>query len=322
MVDSATQTNPAVAEINMLLQLRYAARDLSFFPRLLSKSQISGVYQSRFRGRGMDFDEVRVYQPGDDIRRIDWRVTARTTTPHTKIFKEERERPILVLTDLRSSMLFGSQELKSVTAAKVAATLSWAGLYANDKVGSLIFGAQEQHDIRAKRSHHSVLQTIHSLHDYTNKLLTPKPNKYSLADILAEARRVVLPGSTLFVISDFHIHAATEEKREIERHLFQLSRHCDVTLCHIFDKLDTELPPPGSYAVAAESLSGEFENKWVNTRKQGLRQQFEQQFRHHRNWLQQLCGKLRMGYLSFQTANSVTDILRHAYAGKSRRRKL
>ena len=82
--------------------------------------------RSRFRGRGMDFDEVRIYQPGDDVRSIDWRVTAKTQTPHTKIFREERERPVLVVSDLRGSMFFGSQRLKSVHACEVSAALVYS----------------------------------------------------------------------------------------------------------------------------------------------------------------------------------------------------
>ena len=105
----------------------------------MAKNLVLGGHQSRFRGRGMDFEEVRQYQPGDDIRTIDWRVTARTMTTHTKLFSEERERPVLVVTDLRPTMFFGSKELKSVTACQVAAALAWAGLNANDRVGGAYF---------------------------------------------------------------------------------------------------------------------------------------------------------------------------------------
>ena len=315
LMEADTLKNPAIADIDTLLQLRYAARELTFFPRMLSRNQMAGVHQSSFRGRGMDFEEVRLYQPGDDIRTIDWRVTARTNTPHTKIFREERERPVMVIADLRPAMFLGSQELKSVTAAKVAATLAWAGLYANDRVGGLIFGAQDQCDIRAKRSHHSVLNIIHSLRDYTEKLLDNTPGIYSLADILTEARRVVHPGTTLFVVSDFTDFSGRKNS-DTERHLFQLSRHCDITLCHVYDALDSQLPPPGSYAVTDGS-----QQHYFNTRKQDLRQQFELKFRNRKNRLKQLCGQLRMGYLQFPTAAPVIDTLHQAYAGKRARRR-
>ena len=310
--------NPAIADISELLKLRFAARELTFFPRMAARHQQAGAHQSRFRGRGIDFDEVRPYQPGDDIRTIDWRVTARTTTPHTKLFREERERPVLVITDLRPSMFLGSQELKSVTAAKIAATLAWAGLYANDRVGGLIFGAQQQQDFRPRRSHHSVLQIIHGLSDYTERLLLNEPCRYSLAEILTEARRVVHPGTTLFIVSDFHdIDSAgrKDEASESQQHLFQLAKHCDLTLCHTFDTLDSQLPPPGSYAVS----NGE-QQCLLNTRRQPLRQQFEQQFRNRQSHLRQLCNRLSMGYLSFRTGQPIIHPLLQAYSGKRNRR--
>lgn len=88
--------NPAIAHSNQLIQLRYAARELTGFPKMQAKQMLAGGHRSQFRGRGMDFDQVRLYQPGDDVRSIDWRVTARTQVPHTKVFIEERERPILI----------------------------------------------------------------------------------------------------------------------------------------------------------------------------------------------------------------------------------
>ena len=114
--ESPLNDHPAVASIPAMIKLRYGARELTGFPKIQARQMLAGGHKSRFRGRGMDFDEVRIYQPGDDIRSIDWRVTARTQIPHTKVFREERERPLLVITDLRSSMFFGSQRLKSVLA--------------------------------------------------------------------------------------------------------------------------------------------------------------------------------------------------------------
>ena len=127
--------HPAIANLSDMVKLRYGARELTSFPKVQARQMIAGGHRSRFRGRGMDFDEVRIYQPGDDVRTIDWRVTAKTEIPHTKIFREERERPVLVVCDLRQAMFFGSQRLKSVVACEVAAALGWAGLNANDRVG-------------------------------------------------------------------------------------------------------------------------------------------------------------------------------------------
>lgn len=303
--------NPAIADISTLVKLRFGTKDLKFFPRLMAKNPLMGNHQSRFRGRGMDFEEVRQYQPGDDIRTIDWRVTARTTITHTKLFSEERERPVLIVSDLRPNMFFGAQELKSVTACQVAAALAWAGLNANDRVGGLVFGPEHQTDIRARRSHHSVLQLIHTLRDVSEQLIHSQSsqiqsNHFPLSKILEDTRRVALPGSTLFLISDFH-----DLDKTCEQHLFELARHCDINLCHIHDALEAQLPPPGSYQVS----NGEKRYN-LNTRKADLRQQFEQQFKNRQAKIRSLCGQLRMGCLAFETANPILPILQQAYGRK------
>ena len=308
--------NPAIADIATLVKLRFGTKDLKFFPRLMAKNPLMGNHQSRFRGRGMDFEEVRQYQPGDDIRTIDWRVTARTTTPHTKLFSEERERPVLIVSDLRANMFFGAHELKSVTACQVAAALAWAGLNANDRVGGLVFGPEHQTDIRARRSHHSVLQLIHTLRDESEQLIhtqnTAATNPHiSLAKILEDTRRVALPGSTLFVISDFY-----DLDQQCEQHLFELARHCDLNVCHVYDELEAHLPPPSNYQVT----NGE-QRFNLNTRKAELRQQFEQQFHQRQTRIRELCARLRIGLLSFETATPVLPTLQQTYSRKKSGRR-
>ena len=219
MIESFTQEelnqHPAIAGVMELLRLRYGARELTGFPKIQARQMLAGGHKSRFRGRGMDFDQVRLYQPGDDVRTIDWRVTARTQTPHTKIFSEERERPILVITDLRGPMFFGSQQLKSIIACEISAALAWAGLSANDRAGGLIFGQQAQVDVKARRSHHAVLQFVHALQEYSAKLLTHKEDHYSLSQMLEESRRFAATGSSIFIVSDFH-----DLDDDCERHVF------------------------------------------------------------------------------------------------------
>ncbi len=232
------------AATSTLVRLRYAARELSLFPRMPPRAQIAGAYSSRFRGRGMDFDEVRPYLPGDDRRSIDWRVTARTSQTHTKVYREERERPVMLVVDLRQSMFFGSQRCKSVSACEVAAALAWAGLNAGDRVGGLVFSPTREQDIRARNSHHSVLQIIKTLAETSAGLIARQTDRHSLTNIFEHARRVTHPGSTLVIISDF-----LDFNRDCESQLFELGRHCDLTLCQISDTLDRELPPAGLYPV-------------------------------------------------------------------------
>ncbi len=304
---TANSDNPAVASLAQMIRLRYGARELTGFPKIQARQMLAGGHKSRFRGRGMDFDQVRIYQPGDDVRSIDWRVTARTQVPHTKIFSEERERPILVISDLRGPMFFGSQRLKSVVACEISAALAWAGLAANDRAGGLVFGSQQQVDIKSRRSHHAVLQFIHALHEYSSQLLEPQPDRYSLGDILEESRRFILPGSTVFIVSDFH-----DLDSSCERHLFELARHGNLNFCHVYDNIETELPPPSLYAVT----DGQQRIMLDSSNKQ-LRQQFVDAFSQRSQHLRKLSEQLSAGLLSFNSAENVMSVLARAY-GKRR----
>ena len=311
MIDSLTQEelnkHPAIADVTDMLRLRYGARELTGFPKIQARQMLAGGHKSRFRGRGMDFDQVRLYQPGDDIRTIDWRVTARTQTPHTKIFSEERERPILVITDLRGPMFFGSQQLKSIIACEISAALAWAGLSANDRAGGLIFGQQDQVDVKARRSHHAVLQFVHALQEYSAKLLTPQGDHYSLSQMLEESRRFAATGSSIFIVSDFH-----DLDDDCERHVFELARHGNLNFCHVYDEIEAVLPDPSVYAVS----DGEHQTM-LDTGNKDLRDRFEIAFADRSQRLRKLSEKFSAGLLSFSTADNVMSVLGRAY-GKRR----
>ena len=159
-----TPARGAYAELNDLIALRFPARQLELGRRNRALSALAGPNKSNFRGRGIDFEEVRSYQPGDDIRTIDWRVTARTGSAHTKLFREERERPVLVVVDQRSSMFFGSSHcFKSVLAAQLASLLAWSALDAGDRVGGLVFNEAGHREIRPRRSRKTVLALLSQL---------------------------------------------------------------------------------------------------------------------------------------------------------------
>ncbi len=306
-MNQVDDNHPAIANLGDMVKLRYGARELTGFPKIQARQMLAGGHKSRFRGRGMDFDSVRIYQPGDDVRSIDWRVTARTQTPHTKIFSEERERPILVISDLRSSMFFGSQRLKSVVACEISAALAWAGLAANDRAGGLVFGAQQQTDVKPRRSHHAVLQYIHNLQEFSAKLLESETDRFSLAEVLEESRRFIMPGSTVFIVSDFH-----DLNDSCERHLFELSRHANLNFCHVFDSIETQLPPPSLYAVT----DGQ-QQTMLDTSSQKLRQRYADAFIQRGQILRKLSEQLSAGLLPFDTSDNVMSVLARAY-GKRR----
>ena len=303
---SGDSSSGAYTDIAALLSLRFAAQDISLSAQRKSQANLSGSRHTRFRGRGMEFEEVRVYQPGDDIRSIDWRVTARTQVPHTKLFREERERPTFIAADQRANLFFGSQRcFKSVLAARLATLVAWAALANSDRVGALVFGNDEHSDIRPRRSKHAVLELIHQLHQYNTALTSPliRQRHVALANMLEDTRRLAKPGSAVFFISDFQdFDGACEEQ------LYLLTRHTDATLFHVSDPLERLLPERGLLTVS------DGQNRMqLAAGDQRLRRDYEQQFQQRFAHLQQCCHQLKIPLFAFSTANDEVEELRGIY---------
>src|SRR6201991_1482550 len=148
-------------DLDRLIARGKKARTVSFLPRQPVHSLLSGRYASRMRGRGLNFEEIRDYRPGDDVRSIDWKVTARLLKPHIRVFNEERDRQTLLVVDQRLSMFFGSRlSMKSVTAAQAAAIGAWRVLGVGDRVGAIVFNDSDLIEIKARRSRATVLQIL------------------------------------------------------------------------------------------------------------------------------------------------------------------
>jgi len=240
--------------LEQLIKLRHLAANIELFPANPSRSYLSGGYRSAIRGRGMDFEEVRLYQPGDDIRSIDWRVTARTAKTHTKIFREEKDRPVIIAVDQSRSLFFGSRvTYKSVMAAQLAALLAWAGLQQNDKVGGIIFNNQSHQEIKPLRNKHAVLKLLESITQFNHALFdqnlqtseaTTHHQALSFPDMLEKLRHIAKPGSAVFLISDF-MHYDTNA----ERILHLIKRHTDIYALIVADTLEKNLPAEGDFSV-------------------------------------------------------------------------
>lgn len=214
-----------------------------------NRSQQSGGYVSRFKGRGMEFDETRLYQPGDDIRSIDWRVTARTGKTHTKVFREERERPVFISVDDRLTMQFATRGVfKSVLAAKLAGLLAWAAEYHGDRIGGQIFSELECRELKPQNGRHAVLRFLSAIVSKTNltssvnELGTTALPKITLEQVLARLTQHTRPGSLVYVISDFR-----GINEQTETYLAKLAQHCEVVLIFIYDPLESSLPTKGRY---------------------------------------------------------------------------
>ncbi len=311
LADINSPARGAYAELNDLIALRFPARQLKLGRRNRALSNLAGPIKSNFRGRGIDFEEVRSYQPGDDIRTIDWRVTARTGSAHTKLFREERERPVLVIVDQRNSMFFGSSYcFKSVLAGHLAGLLAWSALHGGDRVGGLVFTGEEHQDIRPRRSRKTVLALLSQIISY-NRTLPRDGNgeSGSFATMLANLRRIARPGSSLFLISDFR-GASEEGARE---HLFELAKHTELTALACSDPLESDLPRAGTYAV-----TNGLERSELNTGSRTLRDSYRTRRLQQQELLHNDLVRLGVPLLQASTHQPAFTLLQ-TYFGDTRR---
>ena len=282
-----------------LLALRHAASSLSLRPARIRASG-NGPYRSMFKGRGMEFDEVRPYMQGDDARVLDWRVTARTGRPHTKLFREERERGVLLWIDLRRPMFFATRgAFKAVRVAQTAALLGWSAVHRGDRLGALIFSETDHFELRPRLGQPALLHIFHQLvaHPAWQAASSPvdaSAQAKALHQSLARLRRVAQPGSLIVLLSDF-ANLADQGRA----HLVQLARHNDVILVDVHDPLETELPPPGDYRV------GDGRSFLTLTTKDGVfRARYRQRFLDEQREREDFCRHHGMTLLPLSTADS------------------
>jgi uncharacterized protein (DUF58 family) len=309
MTNSTDGTQITLAD---LVQLQADARQLRVPRQQLARRRQLGQQRSRIRGRGMEFAEVRQYQPGDDIRTIDWRVTARRQEPHTKLYQEERERPVLILCDFAPSLFFASGgAYKSVRATETAALLAWRALLAGNRVGGILVSSQAISVLRPARRRGAVLSLLQRLtefhealhHQWHNSGQVPDNSRFN--DALSEARRVARTGSRITVISDFLNLDQTGVTL-----LGQLALHNDVDAVRICDPLERELPPHGEFAVR----QGE-DVIWFDAGSAALRQAWNQRIREHERFLAESTQKTGCRLLTLSTMNPPVEQLRRNLIG-------
>lgn len=285
-----------------LIEMRHRVREVQLFSTPAQRSPLIGLHHSKLRGRGVDFDQVRVYQAGDDVRTIDWRVTARTQEPHTKLFHEERERPIYILVEQSPRLFFGSGLMfKSVLAAQAASLIGWAALGHNDRIGGLVFGDQEQHEIKPRRSKQSLLQLLNRLARANQALHGEgQANRDSFGLALRRAREVLRPGSLAVIICDERTLSDSGEQQ-----LILLARHTDLLLLPICDPLDHALPAAGLLRFAERGAQLE-----LDTHDAGLRQAYRAQGEARQARWQRLAQKLGVPLLALSTQREMIEQLR------------
>jgi uncharacterized protein (DUF58 family) len=295
--------NPATrVSLDELIALRQQARKLNLSRKQAALAQLAGNHASRFRGRGMDYQESRVYQPGDDIRSMDWRVTARTSRPHTKLYQEERERPVVVCVDLNPGMFFASRgALKSVVAARAASLIGWAAAARGDRIGALLFNG-DHHELPPRGGKHGVLRLIRQLVAQSDPLenLKHPPHPQGLNGALARLRRVSRPGSLIFLLSDFY---GIDD--ESGNHLMRLRQHNDVVAIQLVDALELAPPPPAYYGVSDGRQQG-----ILDTRSATARKAYSDFFSQHHQAVRDLMRSRAIHLLQLSTGDDVASTLR------------
>lgn len=304
------QARGAYCDMASLLRTRFAARELNLFAQRPARSMQSGRLRTRFRGRGVDFEEVRLYQPGDDIRSIDWRVTARTQVPHTKLYSEERERPVYILCDQRCDMFFGSVNcFKSVLACHVSALLSWAALEGGDRLGALVFNESSFRDLRPKRSKHAVLASLQLLQQFNHALTSPiGSGPLDLAQMLKDTRRIAKPGSALFIVSDLH-----DLNAEAEKQLFHLHRHLDITLVRIHDPLEHTISGSGQLTV-----TNGHDRQQLPVGDKGFQAQYQKLSQRREQQLSETTTRLGLEVIDISTSDDPVERLRQRFGRRQR----
>ena len=206
----------------------------------------AGLHQSHVRGRGMDFSEARNYQAGDEVRHMEWRMTARTGRPHVKVYHEERERPVLLVVDFSPSMFFGTRvAFKSVVAARLAAILAWIASKQGDRVGGLLCAPTAHQEFTPRTRRAGVLPFLAGLSHFSQ--LNPNTfaqGKLAFDQAINRIQRLLKPGSIVVLISDFYHWQASHE-----RLLKRFAAHNDLLAYHVCDPLELSPPPPQLYGM-------------------------------------------------------------------------
>ena len=294
--------DPAIAvSARDLIDMAASAGVLQPLQTLAARARRAGGHVSRVRGRGMDYEESRAYQAGDDIRAMDWRVTARAGEPHTKVFREERERPVFLAVDLGSSMFFASRgRLKSVQAARAAAMFGWAAVAQGDRVGALLFNHSHL-ELPPRSGRSGILRVIRELvaHGDADAALAAPPVADSFNRALLRLRRLVRPGSLVILISD--LYALDEGSVQ---HLSYLRRHSDVLALRVLDALEHVAPPPGNYGLTDGSTRYEFDATLARDRDG-----YEARLAAHHAAVEQRLQRCGVPLLRLGTADAVGDAI-------------
>jgi len=299
--------------LDHLMRLEGRARGLGFLPRQSPRSILTGRHASRVRGRGLDFEEIRAYLPGDDIRNIDWKVTLRTGKAQLRAYTEERDRPALLIVDQRMGMFFGTRRaMKSVVAAELAALGAWMAFHASDRVGGVVFDDLRVEHVRPHRSRSRVQTLLGAIAGMNQALEAAKagqPNDGQLDHALEAALRLATHDHLVVVVSDFA--GAGERTQQLLR---ELAAHNDAIAALVFDPAAQSLSGGRRMMVTSGELQVE-----LDLARGAVREPLEAYFSGR---LQQVGERLRRSgvpLMAINTADPTVDQLRHLLGRDLRR---
>jgi uncharacterized protein (DUF58 family) len=279
------------ANLDDLIRIQFKARNFSFLPQQPVTSVLSGRYASRLRGRGLNFEEIRRYLPGDDIRTMDWKVTARTRSPHVRVYTEEKDRAILLVVDQRINMFFGTRDkLKSVTAAELAALGAWRAVAVGDRIGAVVFNDAELFDIQPQRSQKTVMSILGNVVHMNHALRADtqvEPNAGMLNRALEKALQLVSHDGLIVMISDFF---GVDE--QTERLTARMAEHNDVLALLVHDPI--RLQPAGERVTVSDGslqMEIDFADKHV---REKLAENYREEQEHITRFLNRLAAPLLM----------------------------
>jgi len=300
-------------DFNDLVALKDLKWDFAQASYRASHALALGGQHSPFRGQGPEFDSVRKYVPGDDIRNIDWRVTARTNSPHLKIFKEERERHVLLCVDMNSAMRFGTRKtFKSVQAAHIASILGWRGIANQDRISACLFG-----DVRNGIEYFPPTRTKRSFSKLLKRLSEPMSEQHeiSLQNAFQHISQIAHTGSLIYFISDF---MGFPQDCSLESNLNRLTKRCDVVLISVNDQADKSIYPVGALCFS----SGKDQKILIDTNSFSGRTAYERQWIVNRQKLSETSSRLKIPLIELTTESDIRRDLALGLKSLFRRKSL
>jgi uncharacterized protein (DUF58 family) len=300
------------ADLAELMKLEFKAKGFSFLPRQPIHSILSGRHGSRLRGRGLNFEEIRRYLPGDDIRNMDWRVTARVQKPHVRVYTEERDRPCLLVVDQRRGMFFGTRRsMKSVAAAEAAALAAWRVFDAGDRVGAIIFNDTEVTEIAPHHSRRRVMQILRAIVAKNHALRADSgqaANPHMINTALERAVRLAKHDCLVCLIA-----GGGGADQETVRLGTQIAAHNDVVVVFVYDPMEADLPSGGRPVFADGEMQLE-----VDGRDARLRSGFNEEFLRRLEWMRHITRQRKTPLIPISTERDVAEQVRDLLGGTRR----